>query len=271
MINVGAVFSSLNVRDFSRFRFAVPPLWEQRAIAEVLGALDDKIAANRRIADLSRRLVASEFTRAVAGARHSGRTFEEVAAVGGGGTPKTGVAEFWDGNIAWLTPTDVTALEGSTVFSTSRTLTEAGLRACASPLYPTGTIFMTSRATIGAMAVAGRPMAVNQGFIVVEPPEGLRWWLFHEMTSRVDEFLSWANGATFMELSRGTFRRLPVRLTEPESVSRFELKAESLHAREATATAEASRLALTREALLPALMSGRLTVRDVERVVADAT
>ena len=110
--------------------------------------------------------------------------------------------------------------------------------------------------------------AVNQGFIVVEPiHEYMRYWLFHEMHSRVDEFLSLANGATFLELSRGNFKKLPVRLAEPEVLNSFAEVAGSLHSSAAAAHRENETLAATRDALLPQLMSGKLRVRDAEQAV----
>jgi len=122
---------------------------------------------------------------------------------------------------------------------------------------------MTSRATIGAFALAQVPTAVNQGFIVVVPngsAPGL--WLFHEMRSRIEEFTSLANGATFLELSRGNFKSFRVRLAEPAVMAQFQEQATALHDRAAAALRENERLASTRDALLPALMSGRLRVRD---------
>jgi type I restriction enzyme S subunit len=128
---------------------------------------------------------------------------------------------------------------------------------------------MTSRATIGAFAIAQVPMAVNQGFIVVEPNEAaLRYWLFHEMRSRVDEFISLANGATFLELSRGNFKKFTVRLADFDVMAEFGRKAESLHDAASAALRENAQLAATRDALLPQLMSGKLRVKDAEKSLA---
>jgi type I restriction enzyme S subunit len=138
-------------------------------------------------------------------------------------------------------------------------------------LYPVGSILMTSRATIGAFALAQKPMAVNQGFIVVQPHDvELRLWIFHEMRSRVDEFVSLANGATFLELSRSNFKKFKVRLTEASIMREFAALAEPLHAVAANALAETAKLAATRDALLPQLMSGKLQVKDAEKVLEDA-
>lgn len=248
----------------------LPKLDEQRAIAEVLGALDDKIAANMRLADTSAALVEAKFDMCADAGRVEGGTFGELADVGGGGTPSTADPTLWAGEIAWATPTDVTALQAPYLSSTSRTLTDEGLAACASPLYPVGSILMTSRATIGAFAIAERPTAVNQGFIVVNARRpGLRWWLFHQMRARVPEFLSHANGATFLELSRGRFKQLTVWTAEEAVLREFDRLADCLHMRASAAMRENRRLAELRDTLLPELMSGRLRVRDAERTVEE--
>jgi type I restriction enzyme S subunit len=129
---------------------------------------------------------------------------------------------------------------------------------------------MTSRATIGAFALPQVPAAVNQGFIVVLPPSReMRWWLLHEMRSRVDEMISLANGSTFLELSRKNFKAMPIRLADPENVGKFARIAEPLHGRAARAAEENRTLATLRDTLLPQLMSGRLRVKDAEKIVED--
>src|SRR5699024_12648278 len=98
---------------------------------------------------------------------------------------------------------DVTALRSTYLFNTARSITQFGLDNCASELYPAQSIFMTSRATIGAFSIPQIPAAVNQGFIVVIPlTDNLQCCLFHEMHSRFDDMLSLAYGSTFRELSR---------------------------------------------------------------------
>ncbi|MFQ4149451.1 restriction endonuclease subunit S [Arthrobacter sp. LAPM80] len=249
----------------------LPPIQEQRAIAEVLGALDDKIAANTKLAETSLELTKTLFHKSILDVEFSDKSFADVAKVSGGGTPSTKVPEYWGGDTNWATPTDVTALRGPYLEATSRPITTEGLAACSSDLFQSGAILMTSRATIGAFAIAQVPTAVNQGFIVVEPNEpSMRYWLFHEMLSRVDEFISLANGATFLELSRGNFKKFKVRLAGSETMQSFEAKAIPLHSVAQNALKENSTLAATRDALLPQLMSGKLCVKDAEALVSAA-
>jgi type I restriction enzyme, S subunit len=249
-----------------------PPLRTQNAIVAVLEALDDKIAVNDRISVTAVSLAESIFDEFSADLDFGPGTFNTTASVYGGGTPSTSQESYWDGGIAWTTPTEVTALGAPYLFKTSRTITDAGLANCASRLYPSGSIFMTSRATIGAFAVPQIPAAVNQGFIVVVPTrDELRWWLFHEMRSRVDEMLNLANGSTFLELSRKNFKAMPVRVAADDVLRRFDAKVAPLHRRAAQAAQESVVLVDLRDMLLPKLMSGEIRVRDAENVVEDVT
>lgn len=262
---------NLSASHMAEFTFRVPDLHEQIAVAETLGALDDKIAANAELARTADRLACGLFTRSVAGVESGPHSFGDLCAVGGGGTPKSFEPTFWSGNIDWATPTDVTRLSGPYLRSTAKRITSEGLAACSSRLYPVNSILMTSRATIGSFALAKAPMAVNQGFIVVNPTDNqLCYWFLHEMRSRVDEFNSRANGATFLELSRGDFKKLPVRLTDPAAMTEFCSLAGGLHDLANQALIESDALATMRDTLLPHLMSGRLKVRDAEKRVSDA-
>jgi type I restriction enzyme S subunit len=266
----GTTVLGIRQPELLKVRIPSPPFPEQESIAEVLGALDDKIAANDRIVKLGVDLSDSLFVQEIVSAPGGQSTYDEVAVIGGGGTPKTAVGEFWGGAVPWATPTDVTSLSGPYLEKTARLLTAGGLSACSSPLYPVGSILMTSRATIGAFAIAQHPVAVNQGFIVVNAKDPkMQWWLFHDMRSRRNEFLSYANGATFLELSRGKFKKLPVQLPSPEQASSFGAAAAALHQGCANVQRESDRLARARDELLPLLMSGKVRVKDAEAVVSD--
>ncbi|NGN82162.1 restriction endonuclease subunit S [Arthrobacter silviterrae] len=267
----GTTVLGIRQPSLKKVQIPAPCYAEQQAIAEVLGALDDKIAANTRIAATAELLAASLYQRALKEAEWSNLTFADLAQVSGGGTPSTKTPEYWDGDIPWATPTDLTALQGPYLEATSRTISADGLSACASPLYPKGSILMTSRATIGAFAIAQLPTAVNQGFIVVQPNDpALDYWIFHEMRSRVDEFISLANGATFLELSRGNFKKFKVRLAADSVITGFTEQARPLHDSARMALLENTKLAATRDALLPQLMSGKLRVKDLESIVSAA-
>jgi type I restriction enzyme, S subunit len=257
----------LSLSDVYSLKMRIPPLGEQVAAIDILGSLDDKIAANERVLHLCTELSDIKFAYAVNGIELSGKSFGDIAEVGGGGTPNTSIEEYWNGDILWATPTDVTGLAGPYLFSTSRMITQAGLGSCNSALYPKGSILMTSRATVGAFAIAQSSVAVNQGFIVVNAKDPrYQLWLFHEMRARVAEFVSHANGATFLELGRGRFKQFRVRIPDVELAHSFSQEVGTLHALASHMISESEKVASVRDELLPLLMSGKIRVREAENI-----
>jgi len=257
----------VSLTDQRSMSIDLPDIADQRAIAEVLGALDDKISANDRQLALSEDLADSTFSRASQALPVHTLTFADVAEISGGGTPSTSVVGYWGGDIPWATPTDITGLSAPYLSKTGRSITHAGLAACSSSLFPAGSILMTSRATIGAFAIAEVPLAVNQGFIVVNAKDpAFQWWLFYEMRSRVREFLAHANGATFLELPRGRFKMLSINLPAIETVRQFNDVVRPLHGHAAWLVHENKTVSTTRDELLPMLMSGKVRVKDAEHV-----
>lgn len=267
-LNNDSAVPGLNRSDAHALEIHLPPRSEQVGIATVLGALDDKISTNVRIINATDSLVDVLYSRV--SKMPTEQSFAEVAQVFGGSTPSTKNDAFWDGDINWATPTDITALGGPWIGDTSRKITEAGLASMSSSLHPENSILLTSRATIGAIALASGPIATNQGFIVVEAPDELTPWLFAQMKARKREFEAWANGATFMELSRGNFKKLPFIGCSDDDLQAFNDAAWPLLKRAQAAQKETEVLARTRDELLPLLMSGRITVGEAEDAAGTA-
>lgn len=268
--SIGSTIPGFNLGQLRKLKVELPPLPEQQAIAEVLGALDDKIAANRALVATSLELVAAHHTQTKATAAMHTVRYAEEADVGGGATPSTKESSYWGGDIPWAAPSDVTALAAPYLEDTPRKVTEAGLAACSSPLYPKGSILMTSRATIGAFAVTQVPTAVNQGFIVVQPYDPtLRWWLLAEMQDRVPEYINRANGATFLELPRRVFREMEFTRPEDATLRCFDQLVAPLHEAALFAHRESATLATLRDTLLPALMDGTLRVKDAQKAAEE--
>lgn len=139
------------------------------------------------------------------------RLLGEVAEVLGGGTPSTKEPAFWGGSIPWITPGEITRQEGRVVTSTDRTITEAGLSASAATLLPVNAVLLTSRATVGATALAGVPMATNQGFASLVASDAVlpRFLMYWAQANRA-EFESRAGGSTFPEISRAKVKAIPI-------------------------------------------------------------
>ena len=131
-------------------------------------------------------------------------TLGEIAEIVSGATPKTSVGEYWGGGIPWVTPKELSGLEGPSIASTERTLTEAGLKSCAASLLPPQSVLLSSRAPIGLVAINDVPMATNQGFKSLVPDDDrvdskfLYWWLRRHRALLEAK----GNGATFKEVSK---------------------------------------------------------------------
>ena len=137
----------------------------------------------------------------------------ELAEVVGGGTPRTSTSDFWGGEIVWLTPTEVVAAEGAIVTDSQRKITRTGLRSSGAKLLPPGTVLLTSRATVGAVAMAGCELATNQGFqSLIAGDDVLPWFLLIWIQHNKVEFTRRAGGSTFPEISRPEVRRVPILL-----------------------------------------------------------
>jgi type I restriction enzyme S subunit len=292
-----------------KYVIALPPLPEQRAIAHILGTLDDKIELNRRMNEpleaMARALFKSWFVdfdpvRAKVEGRDPGlpkpianlfpdsfedselgeipkgwevKTIGDFAEVVGGSTPRTTKTAFWDGGAHhWATPKNLSNLSVPVLLDTERRVTDAGLKQISSGLLPVGTVLLSSRAPIGYLAVAEVPVAINQGFIAMKPRTGVsNLFLLLWTSSAHDEIVSRANGSTFLEISKANFRPIPVVTPSAEVMQKFDQLARPLYKRIVECAREARTLAALRDMLLPKLISGDLRVPDAEQFTAEAT
>jgi type I restriction enzyme S subunit len=138
---------------------------------------------------------------------------KEIARVVGGATPKSGTVEYWDGEIPWTTPKDLSDLDGKYLTDTPRKITSAGLKSCSSELLPPNSVLFSSRAPIGHVAINTVPIATNQGFKSFVPGPKLDasflfWWL----KCNRDQLELLGNGATFKEVSKAVVERIEIPL-----------------------------------------------------------
>ncbi len=131
-----------------------------------------------------------------------------------GSTPSTSNPSFWDGDINWITPKDMSLLRSRYISSGNRNITKLGYSSCSTTLVPAGTVLLTSRAPIGYVAIASNPLCTNQGFKSMVcnesfiKPQYLYYWIFKNK-----EYLeSIAGGSTFKELSKEQLGNIDIEL-----------------------------------------------------------
>lgn len=128
-----------------------------------------------------------------------------------GGTPRTTDATFWNGNIVWLTPGEVTKNDGLFIDNSERKITENGLEHSSAELLPVGTILLCTRATIGDLAIAAIPLATNQGFKNLVCEEGIDNIFFSYLLHTCkEEMIAKAIGTTFLEISKKELSKIEI-------------------------------------------------------------
>src|SRR6266487_7053125 len=141
---------------------------------------------------------------------------EEFFNIASGGTPDSKNAEYWNGNICWATLVDLPAEDLITeITDTKRTITVPGLRNSSAKLLPKNSILVSSRATIGRIAVNKVELATNQGFknIVIKDFGSIDpYYVAYMMTKLVEQMESLASGGTFKEISKTNFSTLKLPL-----------------------------------------------------------
>ena len=127
---------------------------------------------------------------------------KHIGMVIGGGTPKTNIPSYWDGEIPWLTPADLSGFKAIYISSGARKITQLGLEASSAQLMPTGTVLYSSRAPIGYTAIAANPIATNQGFKSVVPYNtSMSEYIYYCLKARTAEIEQRSTGTTFKEIS----------------------------------------------------------------------
>jgi len=135
----------------------------------------------------------------------------DVCEIVNGGTPKTGVAAYWDGPHQWITPAEMGKRPSPFITKTERSITEKGIQNSSARLLPPFSVILSSRAPIGYLAINTVPMATNQGCKGLIPSATLdHKFLFYFLLSIVDLLNELGTGATFKELSGGKLKEVSI-------------------------------------------------------------
>jgi type I restriction enzyme S subunit len=284
----GAAQPNMSGGQIESVLIPLPPAPIQRSIASILGAYDDLIENNtRRIAileEMARRLFDEWFVHFHFPGHDMGKLVESplglvpggwvIQAIGdtfdvlGGGTPSKPEAAYWtDGSLRWFTPTDLTGSRSTFLDDSADHITERGLRESSARLFPAWCIMMTSRATLGVFAINTESASTNQGFITCVPNKRVPlFFLLHWLKVNASMFESHASGATFKEVTKGTFKRLPILLPPDELVRKYEAYAKPLMMGVLALQRAIDRLRQSRDLLLPRLISGEIDLTAAGRL-----
>ena len=276
---IGAVQRTISLTSLRNTSIQIPSLSIQSKIVNLLSSLDEKIEVNRRIDEnleqqaqalfkswfvdfepfKDQPFVESELGMIPQGWKVS--SFIELINVMPGGTPSTGVSEYWDNaTIPFFSPKDA---NGVYCFDTEKHISEIGLNNCSSHLYPKDTLFITARGTVGKIALAAVPMAMNQSNYALVGKEGIgKFYLYLLTQTIVTILLKKANGAVFSAITTKDFKE-DIVCPPFGIISSFEKKIKPMFDKIHSLMSESRRLAELRDTLLPRLMSGEINVDNI--------
>jgi type I restriction enzyme S subunit len=280
---------------------------EQRAIAHILGTLDDKIELNRRMNEtleaMARVLFRSWFidfdpVHAKAEGRDLGLPkyiadlfsdslqeselgwipqgwrvgpLLEQAQLLSGGTPKTDHPEYWNGDVPWASAKDVSQCGQCFLISTERTITKLGLQESSTQVIPAlSTIVVARGATTGRMTMFGADIAMNQTCYALRSTLGSSFALYCHTRHVMDDLVQTGHGTVFNTITTSTFQASHAVLAPQDVLHGFERMVAPLFQQILVKEHEYQGLLALRDTLLPKLISGELRVRQVETIVEEA-
>ncbi|WP_096026743.1 restriction endonuclease subunit S [Campylobacter lanienae] len=141
------------------------------------------------------------------------KKLKDIGKISSGGTPSTSNDNNFGGNIAWITPADLTGYKDKFISKGKRNLSEAGLKNSSAKILPKGTILFSSRAPIGYVAIAQNEISTNQGFKNLTPNESvISEYVYYYLLGSKNLAEQSASGTTFKEISATAFSNLPIPL-----------------------------------------------------------
>ena len=208
--------------DFCATEIMLPSLPEQRKIVHDYQVITDRIELLRKMNEKLEEQIMAVYHQMFDGVCRDG-TVAELGDVVGGATPSTENAEYYcsDG-IVWLSPKDLTGTGFKFIFKGETDITEEGYNSCSTKMLPKGSVLLTSRAPVGAVAIAMKELCTNQGFKSIVP-KAPYWTPYIYCLLKDSRQLLEANasGTTFLEISGDTLKKLVVPIPEEKLVEKF--------------------------------------------------
>lgn len=227
----GSAVPSMASNVLSRILFAVPPIFEQNAIASYLDTKTAQIDQHidllkikvKKYEELKKSLINETVTRGLdksAPLKESGQEWignipqhwavkriKEFSNIVNGATPKSNITENWDGHVPWVTTDDLGKLNGKFIVETKRMLTEIGYASCGTTICPTGSVVISGRAPIGHLGILAIEACTNQGCktLVIDHKRASNLFIYFSLIAAKSKLEALGRGTTFIELSTKEF------------------------------------------------------------------
>jgi type I restriction enzyme S subunit len=280
LASVGGTRNALTKGMIEDFEIDLPPLSTQRRIAEILSALDDKIELNRQTNATLEAIAQAIFKEWFVNFNFPGATGEmqeselglipmgwrvgsilEVANLLSGGTPSTRIAEYWNGEIHWVSAKDVSNSNQTFILDTERKISQFGIDNSSTKILPELTTIITARGTVGNYSILARPMTMNQtNYGLKAKVDSTDYFVFFSLGNLVAQLQKAAYGTIFDTVTTRTFEQS--RIIIPSNFLTQEFDRQIAPTMQAILNNLEQSVTLTqiRDNLLPKLMRGEIGV-----------
>ena len=262
-ISVGATMPSINTEILKGIPVAYPPLPEQKAIAEVLSALDDKIdllhRQNKTLEQMAETLFRQWFV-VEAGEDWEETTLGEVIETTSGGTPSRKNMNFYENGVySWVKSKELT---GSFILETEEHISDAALEKSSAKLLPKHSVLIAMYgATVGEYSIISNQMTCNQAICALKPNSNYPYtFLFMFVKVMKEEIINMAVGSAQQNISQILIKSLPI-VAPNKKINEFHIKTKNSFEKIENNIKQIRTLQSLRNTLLPKLMSGEIRVK----------
>ncbi len=329
LIQTGTSIPHISLKQISKFTFKLPPLTEQKAIAHILGTLDEKIELNRRmnatLEQMAQALFKSWFVdfdpvidkalaagnpipeplqkraekRKALGDKRKplpeniqklfpdafefceeldkwvpkgweGKTLDELVFLIGGGTPKTSINEYWNGNIPWFSVVDAPNDSDVFVIDTEKKITQLGVENSSTKILRKGTTIISARGTVGKCALVGTPMAMNQSCYGVQGKHGgSDFFVYYAIRENISNLQQRGHGSVFNTITRDTFKSIKLAYGNDSICNAFDGQAMTFFEKIKNNLFQNQGLTNIRNTLLPKLISGEIRIPEAKTILQE--
>jgi type I restriction enzyme S subunit len=263
-LDIGGVQPSIKVPHLLDMAIPIVNYEEQKAIAAVLASLDDKIDLlhhqNKTLETMAETLFRQWFVEQ-AEEDWEAKSLLELVELIGGGTPKTSMNEYWNGDIPWLSGGDITTNHKEFALSSEKTITKAGINNSSAKLLPKFATVISARGTVGKYCLLASDMAFSQSNYGILPKiEGCYYFTYLLVNHVVEELQSAAYGSVFDTITTSTFRDATFAIPPTDKILDFEGTIAKFLDKKLLNQTQIHTLEKLRNTLLPKLMSGEVQV-----------
>ncbi|HEM5204892.1 TPA: restriction endonuclease subunit S [Streptococcus suis] len=259
-------FPQITFSELAQIDVYIPELSEQKEIADFLKLFDDKIENNKKINHHLATIIDTQFEILFCDNDLTKTTIGNIGEIVGGGTPSKKIQEYWNGDIPWLSPKDLSLRPSLYTSRGQMSITELGYEKSSARLMPKNSILFSSRAPIGYLTIAENNISTNQGFKSIIPNDDYPFTFVYELLKYETPMLeSSASGSTFKEVSGTQLKNHVVSIPSTKTIMRFHESVKPLFEAIRCNEKDIQTLIEIRNILLPKLLSGEITINQTTK------